>query len=318
MQRDSRRLPGGPQDLAGAPASRSTSAPAARTPAGRACARSWKARSPATTRPDRPRIRVRPRSAYLRGRGFTDATIEAHQLGWAPAGWDALSASSRRSGRSRRPSCPRSGYASPRQRGGVYDRFRERIIFPIRDANGHAVGPRWSRLPALSLTAEAAPEATPEDPTGPKYLNSPATPLFDKSRTLYLIDRAKSAIRKTGQAVIVEGYTDALMAHQAGLRQRRRVAGHGADARAGRGPDPLREADRPRLRRRSGRPEGRQLRGDRAQRADPRGPAGRRRRLDRRRAWSSLPEGKDPTRSSASRPIGGARRSGRPSRSSPT
>ena len=53
--------------------------------------------------------------------------------------------------------------------------------------------------------------------TGPKYLNSPATPLFDKSRTLYLIDRAKGPIRKSGQAVIVEGYTDALMAHQAGF-----------------------------------------------------------------------------------------------------
>ena len=52
---------------------------------------------------------------------------------------------------------------------------------------------------------------------GPKYLNSPATPLFDKSRTLYLIDKAKGPIRKSGQAVIVEGYTDALMAHQAGF-----------------------------------------------------------------------------------------------------
>ena len=52
---------------------------------------------------------------------------------------------------------------------------------------------------------------------GPKYLNSPATPLFDKSRTLYLIDRAKGPIRKSEQAVIVEGYTDALMAHQAGF-----------------------------------------------------------------------------------------------------
>ena len=62
-------------------------------------------------------------------------------------------------------------------------------------------------------------EGTGEDGVdrGPKYLNSPATPLFDKSRTLYLIDRAKSAVRKGGQAVIVEGYTDALMAHQAGF-----------------------------------------------------------------------------------------------------
>jgi len=86
-------------------------------------------------------------------------------------------------------------------RAGVYDKFRERVIFPIRDQNGHAVG-----LGGRLLQGE-----------GPKYLNSPATPLFDKSRTLYLIDKAKGAIRKSGQAVIVEGYTDALMAHQAGF-----------------------------------------------------------------------------------------------------
>ena len=102
------------------------------------------------------------------------------------------------------------GLASPRQRGGgAYDRFRERVIFPIRDANGHPVG-----LGGRILGKEG--RRGRQDP-GPKYLNSPATPLFDKSRTLYLIDRAKSPIRKAGQAVIVEGYTDALMAHQAGF-----------------------------------------------------------------------------------------------------
>ena len=74
-------------------------------------------------------------------------------------------------------------------------------MFPIRDTSGHAVG-----LGGRLLEGE-----------GPKYLNSPATPLFDKSRTLYLIDKAKGPIRKAGQAVIVEGYTDALMAHQAGF-----------------------------------------------------------------------------------------------------
>src|SRR4029434_5087919 len=94
------------------------------------------------------------------------------------------------------------GLASPRQRGpGFYDKFRERVIFPIRDQNGHAVG-----LGGRLLEGE-----------GPKYLNSPATLLFDKSRTLYLIDKAKGSVRKSGQAVIVEGYTDALMAHQAGF-----------------------------------------------------------------------------------------------------
>jgi DNA primase len=98
-------------------------------------------------------------------------------------------------------------------RGGAYDRFRERIIFPIRDMNGGAVG-----LGGRYLVPEGEPtEGLNARDHGPKYLNSPATVLFDKSRTLYLIDRAKGPIRKGGQAVIVEGYTDALMAHQAGF-----------------------------------------------------------------------------------------------------
>jgi len=150
-----------------------------------------------------------PALEYLRGRGFTDETIERQQLGWAPGGWDTMT----RQLATRRQVAPGElvdvGLASPRQRGGgVYDRFRERVIFPIRDANGHAVG-LGGRI--LGREGEGGVDH------GPKYLNSPATPLFDKSRTLYLIDRAKSAIRKTGQAVIVEGYTDALMAHQAGF-----------------------------------------------------------------------------------------------------
>ncbi len=147
--------------------------------------------------------------AYLKGRGFTDETIARYQLGWAPGGWDTLA----RTLAAKRHVTPAEllevGLASPRQRGGgTYDRFRERVIFPIRDANGHPVG-----LGGRILGKEG------EDGVdrGPKYLNSPATPLFDKSRSLYLIDRAKTAIRKTGQAVIVEGYTDALMAHQAGF-----------------------------------------------------------------------------------------------------
>jgi DNA primase len=152
-----------------------------------------------------------PALEYLRGRGFTDETIARHQLGWAPGGWDQLV----RQLATKRQVTPGEllevGLASPRQRGGgVYDRFRERVIFPIRDASGHPVGLGGRIL---------GKEGTGEDGVdhGPKYLNSPATPLFDKSRTLYLIDRAKTAIRKTGQAVIVEGYTDALMAHQAGF-----------------------------------------------------------------------------------------------------
>ncbi|HEX9043533.1 MAG TPA: DNA primase [Candidatus Limnocylindrales bacterium] len=147
---------------------------------------------------------------YLRGRGFTDETIERYQLGWAPAGWDDMS----RLLQARRGIEPRElaevGLTTARASGrGAYDKFRRRVIFPIRDANGGPVGLGGRLLPAADGEADGD--------RGPKYLNSPATPLFDKSRTLYLIDRAKSAIRKGGEAVIVEGYTDALMAHQAGF-----------------------------------------------------------------------------------------------------
>jgi len=144
---------------------------------------------------------------YLHGRGFTDETIETFRLGWAPDAWDAMNTAVRR----HRPSVSEAdleaaGLVSRRRSGrGVYDRFRARVIFPIRDASGGATG----------MTGRILGAQGPD--SGPKYLNTPQTPLFDKGRTLYLIDRAKSAIRKTGVAVLVEGNTDALMAHQAGF-----------------------------------------------------------------------------------------------------
>ena len=151
-----------------------------------------------------------PALDYLRERGFTDETIAKHQLGYAPGGWDTLTRQLAAKRDVRPDELVEVGLAQPRQsaRGGVYDRFRERVIFPIRDANGSPVG-LGGRI--LAATKDDAGDH------GPKYLNSPATPLFDKSRTLYLIDKAKGSMRKSGQAVIVEGYTDALMAHQAGF-----------------------------------------------------------------------------------------------------
>jgi DNA primase len=140
---------------------------------------------------------------YLHDRGFTDETIETFQLGWAPAGWDTMTRTLTTKRDVRPEELVEVGLASPRTggRAGVYDKFRARVLFPIRDQNGHAVG-----LGGRLLEGE-----------GPKYLNTPATPLFDKSRTLYLIDKSKGPIRRAKQAVIVEGYTDALMAHQAGF-----------------------------------------------------------------------------------------------------
>ena len=165
---------------------------------------------------------------YLRGRGFTDESIERAQLGFAPPDWDALVRTLERKRQIGPAELTEVGLAMPRRSGrGVYDRFRGRVLFPIRDATGNATGLGGRILPATApVTGDGAPTTDDQpahaggpapDSDGPKYLNSPATPLFDKSRTLYPLDRAKAAIRKSGIAVIVEGYTDALMAHQAGF-----------------------------------------------------------------------------------------------------
>jgi DNA primase len=149
-----------------------------------------------------------PALDYLRKRGFTDSTIETFQLGFAPDSWDALSRALTERRHLREEDLEGAGLATRRpNRRGVYDRFRARIIFPIRDASGGATG----------LGGRILGSPTNGRDTGPKYLNSPATPLFDKGRTLYLIDHAKSAIKKAGRAVLVEGNTDALMAHQEGF-----------------------------------------------------------------------------------------------------
>ncbi len=149
----------------------------------------------------------RPALDYLHSRGFTDATIEAQRLGWAPDSWDACSKALAAKRGATAAELEAVGLTTDRGGGrGAYDRFRARVIFPIRDANGKVTG----------LGGRVLPGGDDAD-HGPKYLNTAATSLFDKSRTLYLIDKAKAAIRKSGTAVLVEGYTDALMAHQSGF-----------------------------------------------------------------------------------------------------
>ena len=144
---------------------------------------------------------------YLHGRGFTDETIERFQLGWAPDGWDQMIKMLQSRRQVSVAELAEVGLTSDRGTGrGAYDKFRSRVIFPIRDMSGGAVGIGGRILPGSRLGENA-----------PKYLNSPATALFDKSRTLYLIERARTEMRKQDQAVLVEGYTDALMAHQGGF-----------------------------------------------------------------------------------------------------
>jgi DNA primase len=160
---------------------------------------------------------------YLHGRGFTDETIEKFQLGYAPDGWDQMIKMLKSRRNVTEAELAEVGLTSQRQGGrGAYDKFRSRVIFPIRDVTGAAVGIGGRILPGgdgKGTGAEGgAPTAAPAaDGHAPKYLNSPATGLFDKSRTLYLIERARAEMRRLDQAVLVEGYTDALMAHQAGF-----------------------------------------------------------------------------------------------------
>ncbi|HEY3524320.1 MAG TPA: CHC2 zinc finger domain-containing protein, partial [Candidatus Limnocylindrales bacterium] len=163
-----------------------------------------------------------PALDYLRGRGFTDETIERFQLGFAPGGWDVMAGRLIEKRDVRPEELLETGLATPGRRGPI-DKFRDRVIFPIRDASANAVGLGGRILPSSTPSRSVPSDGRGRFPGGrrsedaPKYLNSPASPLFDKSRTLYLIDRAKAAMRKSGQAVLVEGYTDALMAHQAGF-----------------------------------------------------------------------------------------------------
>ncbi len=142
-----------------------------------------------------------PARQYLAERGFTEETLDRFGVGYAPDSWDALIKRLAAKGFTPEEMIG-AGLASPGQRGRSVDRFRRRIIIPIRDAAGRPVGLGGRIMPGAE---------------GPKYLNSPATVLFDKSRTLYAIDLAKNAIRKEQLAVIVEGYTDVMAAHQAGF-----------------------------------------------------------------------------------------------------
>lgn len=138
---------------------------------------------------------------YLARRALRPETIQRFGLGYAPNSWDALL--NALVGRGYEPSdLARVGLARERDAGGYYDALRDRLIFPIRDARGQTIG-----FGGRALHEEQVP----------KYLNSPQTPLFDKGRTLYALDLAKDAIRTAERAVIVEGYMDALAAHQAGF-----------------------------------------------------------------------------------------------------
>jgi DNA primase len=138
--------------------------------------------------------------AYLDRRGITAATREGFGIGWAAPGRDALYRELTAKGFTQQELL-QAGLAAQREAGGVIDRFRGRVVFPIHDVAG--------RLVAFGGRLLADGE--------PKYLNSPETPLYHKSNVLYGLSRAKDAIRREGFGVIVEGYFDLVTAVQAGI-----------------------------------------------------------------------------------------------------
>ena len=139
---------------------------------------------------------------FLKDRGFDRAAAEQFGVGYAPTGWGALTDHLRSRGFTS-DEIVTGGLAAQGQRG-PYDRFRGRLVWPIRDVVGSVIG-----FGARRLT---------EDDSGPKYLNTPETPLYRKSHVLYGLDLAKKEIGRRKQVVVVEGYTDVMACHLAGVR----------------------------------------------------------------------------------------------------
>jgi DNA primase len=143
-----------------------------------------------------------PARQFLADRAFDRQAALDFGCGYAPGGWDALTRHLRAKGFTQ-AELVTAGLAKESSRGTLIDRFHRRLLWPIRDITGDTIG-----FGARKLM---------DDDPGPKYLNTPETPLYKKSGVLYGIDRAKREIARRHQAVVVEGYTDVMACHLAGV-----------------------------------------------------------------------------------------------------
>lgn len=139
---------------------------------------------------------------FLAERGFEGEAIETFGCGFAPVGWDLLTKHLLQK-RFTPKELETAGLSRPSRSGSLIDRFRRRLVWPIRSITGDVVGFGARRLF--------------EDDDGPKYLNTPETPIYKKSEVLYGVDLAKREIARRRQAVVVEGYTDVMACHLAGV-----------------------------------------------------------------------------------------------------
>ncbi|MFA6306800.1 MAG: DNA primase [Patescibacteria group bacterium] len=144
---------------------------------------------------------------YLRERAITDETIEKWQIGYSPDTWDSLTNFLKSRGFGENEIFLAGLSVKKEKTPGFYDRFRGRIMFPIHDINGNVAG----------FTARVRPEKEAEEKMG-KYINTPATMIYDKSKILFGLDKAKMAVKSEDAAVLVEGQMDAIMAEQNGFK----------------------------------------------------------------------------------------------------
>lgn len=140
---------------------------------------------------------------FLEKRGFNGESVRSFGVGFALKEWDALTKALRAEGFTVEE-LTLAGLSKEGQRGPI-DRFRNRLVWPIHDITGDVVGFGARKL------------ASDEEDNGPKYLNTPETPIYKKSQLLYGLDRAKKEIAKLRQVVVVEGYTDVMAAHLSGI-----------------------------------------------------------------------------------------------------
>jgi DNA primase len=140
---------------------------------------------------------------YLKSRHFTGEVLDKYQIGWAAPTWRGLVSLFQQKGNLSREIVMKSGLVIEKEDGSnTYDRFRGRVIFPIKDPHGYVIG-----FGGRSIV----------EGENPKYLNSPETPLYQKSQVLFGMDVARQAIRKEDQAILVEGYLDQMRATQYGI-----------------------------------------------------------------------------------------------------
>lgn len=167
--------------------------------------------------------------AYIKKRGVADSTIREFRIGFAPQSWDFLLKALIQKG-FKPEEIEKAGLViKSEDDNSWYDRFRSRIMFPIMDANGRVVGfsgrifhPDSLHNPHKSFSRNVTEEVKKEEA---KYVNTPQTLIYDKSRVLYGFDKAKQEIRAKNKVVVVEGQMDLIMSHQAGVKNAIAVSG---------------------------------------------------------------------------------------------